>query len=200
MLIRTCLTFWSTVISYKKAINLDQNKLFLNTKIRKHCASTKCLNGSQIFERGTAITLGVYLGPPCRLVCKLVIENSVWHWGGAGRLQPQALADPRAWCSCSLSESPFTPVSMAHGVRSVTGCAAWRTSPPHNNLSVPDDAEELLPMAVFALKLLDSRWRQTNSDYETGDWDHTIVSPVICAAGYEPVSQWQVNKPMRYSH
>lgn len=106
-----CLTFWSTVNSYKKAINLDQNKLFLNTKIRKHCASTKCLNGSQIFELGTAITLGVYLGPPCRLVCKLVIENSVWHWGGAGRLQPQALADPPSPGVAARCQSPFTPVS-----------------------------------------------------------------------------------------
>lgn len=34
------------VFSYNKAINLDQNRLFLNTKIRRHCASTKCLNGS----------------------------------------------------------------------------------------------------------------------------------------------------------
>lgn len=82
MLIRTCLTFWSTVISYKKAISLDQNKLVLHTKIRKHCASMTCLNGSQIFELGTAVTLGVYLGPPCRLVCTRVIENCVWHGGG----------------------------------------------------------------------------------------------------------------------
>lgn len=34
------------VFSYNKAINLDQNRLFLNTKIRRHCASTKCLNGN----------------------------------------------------------------------------------------------------------------------------------------------------------
>lgn len=119
MLIRMCLTFWSTVNSYKKAINLDQNKLFLNTKIRKHCASTKCLNGSQIFELGTAITLGVYLGPPCRLVCKLVIENSVWHWGGAGRLQPQALADPPSPGVAARCQSLHLHLCP--------GWAAWRT-------------------------------------------------------------------------
>lgn len=105
-------TFWSTVISYKKAINLGQNRLVLHTKIRKHCASTTCLNGSQIFELGTAITLGVYLGPPCRLVCTRVIENSAWH-GAAG---PAAAAGSgtscEPWWGCSLSDSPLTPVSM----------------------------------------------------------------------------------------
>lgn len=100
------------MISCKKAINLDQNKLFLNAKIRKHCASTTCLNGSQIFELGTAITLGVYLGPPCRLVCTRVIENSVWH----GAVVPAATTGSgrscEPWCGCSLSDSPLTPVSM----------------------------------------------------------------------------------------
>lgn len=145
----TCLTFRSTVISYRKAINLGQNKLFLNTKVRKHCASTKCLNGSQIFELGTTITLGVCLGPPCRLVCKLVIGNSVWHWGGAGRLQPQPLADllsPGVAAHCHILRLHLCPRDL--WVRSVTGCAGRKTSP----LSVSDNAEEVLPMAVFCFE------------------------------------------------
>lgn len=166
MLIRTCVTFWSMVISYKKAINLDQNKLFLNTKIREHCASTKCLNGSQIFELGTTITLGVYLGPPCRLVCKLVIGNSVWHQGGVGRLQPQALADllsPGVAAHCQILHLHLCPQDM--WVRSVTGCAGGQTSPLHNNSQSGMVLRRFFPWLFFALRLLNSRGSQKNSDY-----------------------------------
>lgn len=44
----------------------------------KHCTYIKHWNGSQIFDLGASITLEVLLGPPCRLVCKRLIENSVW--------------------------------------------------------------------------------------------------------------------------
>lgn len=136
--------------------------------------------------------------PACLQTCNWKQRVALGRRGPAATTGSGTSSELR-W-SCSLSESPFTPVSMGHGVRNVTGHAGWKTLPLHNNLSVTDDAEEALPMATFALRLLNSRWSQKTSDFETGDWNHTIISPMICAAGYELVSQWQVNKPMRYSH
>lgn len=56
------------------------------------------------------------------------------------------------WCSCSLSDSPFTPVSSGHVGQKCDRLCWWANFTPSQQLSVRDGAEEVLPMAVFCFE------------------------------------------------
>lgn len=93
----------------------------------------------------------------CWTTMQALLQASDWKQCVALGLPPQILADLPSHgvaACCQSLHLHLCPRDM--WVSSVTGCAGGKTSPLHNSLSVTDNAEEVLPMAVFALRLLNS--------------------------------------------
>lgn len=110
-----------------------------------------CLNGSQVFVLGTAVTLRVCVGPPSRLVCRHLIESSVWRYGCMGRLQTTYFGrsfQVVVW-RFIFRFSFYTCVQGMCVLGAIVDPSGWKNSPLHNNPSVRDKVEEVLPMADF---------------------------------------------------